>query len=125
VRTKFDLKSALRYYAERDGYVEEYLSNRGFAGSGKAFCKRTESDLMFYFWVDDGGFLEVYGRLPIMFFVSHLYDSFPPMGAGPDSIYVGSEYYARFNTTESAILGIFALVKIFDSFFATFSRRPI
>jgi hypothetical protein len=122
MRTKRDVKSILRYYAERNGYFEEHLSDRGFSGSGNAFCKKTKSRLLFYCWVDEGGFPEVSGRLPIMFFVSHQEDTFPPMGAGPDSIYVGSEYYARFKTSENAILGIFALVEIFDSFFATFSR---
>ena len=118
---KRDVPPIFRHFAEQCGFVEKKLHRRGFAGGGKAFCKETASGLLFHCWVDTGGFPNVAPRLPLEFFVSHVEDKFPPLGAGPDVMYVGAECYARFRTPENAIYGIYALVNTFDAFCSTFA----
>jgi hypothetical protein len=113
--------SFLRHFAEKKGFRLQFLPARGFAESGRAFCKETESDLIFYCWVDAGGLPDVIGHLPVMFFVSHKDDDLPPLGAGPASIYAGAEYYSIVGNSTSAVYGIYALVEIFDAFLSTFS----
>lgn len=120
-------------FAQSRGFEERFLSARGIAGKGKALCKEKPSGLIFYCWVDTGGFPDAKHRLPLYFSVSHVDDtflapnfdprvdeSFPPLNLTPDAIYAGSAAYARFKTPEMAVFGIFALVEIFDAFFSTF-----
>jgi hypothetical protein len=122
----------LRSYAQSLGFEEKYLPVRGF-DKGKALCKQMPSGLIFYCWVDTGGHPEARHRLPLYFFVSHVDETFlppdfdprvdesyPPLGAAPDTMYAGAEYYSVFETQEMAVFGIFALVEIFDAFFSTF-----
>jgi hypothetical protein len=122
-----DVKPIVRRFAERKGFEERVLEVRGFgrvsgsAGPGKAFCKELPSGLLFHFWVDTGGLSDFFMRLPLMFFVSHVEDPIPPLGAGPDAMYVGADNYALFQTPSTAVLGICALVEIFDAFASTFS----
>ena len=117
---KRDVPPIFRYYAEQCGFIQKKVPQRGYIGGGKAFCKETASGLVFHCWVDTGGLPNVAPRLPLDFFVSHVEDRFPPLGAGPDTIYVGAECYARFRTPENAIYGIYALINIFNAFCSTF-----
>jgi hypothetical protein len=110
----------LRSYAQSRGFEERLLPIRGFAGKGNAFCKQTPSGLIFYCWVDLGGFPEVKRRLPLYFYVCHVDDSYPPLSVGPDVMYVGAACYAVFKTPELAVFGVFALVEVFDAFYKTF-----
>lgn len=122
----------LRSHAQSRGFEEKYLPSRGF-GKGKAFCKQKPSGLIFYCWVDIGGLPDARHRLPLYFCVSHVDETFlppdfnprvdesyPPLGAAPDTMYAGAEPYSVFKTSEMAVFGIFALVEIFDAFFSTF-----
>ncbi|GGF51485.1 hypothetical protein GCM10011611_67460 [Aliidongia dinghuensis] len=117
---KRDVPPIFRHFAEQCGFIEKKLPQRGFIGGGKAFCKETASGLVFHCWVDTGGLPDVAPRVPLEFFVSHVEDRFPPLGAGPDTICVGAECYARFRSPENAIYGIYALINIFDAFYSTF-----
>jgi hypothetical protein len=110
----------LRSYAQSRGFEERLLPVRGFVGKGKAFCKKTPSGLIFYCWVDTGGFPESTQRLPLYFSACHVNDNYPPLTVGPDTMYVGVASYAAFETPELAVFGIFALVEIFDAFLSTF-----
>jgi|SRR5579862_367264 len=123
----------LQSYAQARGFEERYLPARGVAEKGKAFCKQKPNGLIFYCWVDVGGYPDATHRLPLYFCVSHVDDTFlppdfdprvdesyPPLIAVPDTMYTGAEQYSFFETPEMAVFGIFALVEIFDAFFSTF-----
>jgi hypothetical protein len=114
-------KLILDHYAELRGFAERKLEVRGLQGGGRAWCKEKPSGLIFYCWVDVGGLSGAGARLPLHFHVSHVEDNLRPCGAGPDTMYVGADYYAVFKTPENAVYGIFALIEIFDAFASTFA----